>query len=119
QHERLVRLLEDHGGRVVVGGEHDAADRFYLAPTVVADPRPDSALMTEEIFGPILPVVTVRDAEEATAFVRGREHPLALYVFSTDEGVRAAFDRRTISGGMSVGAPLLHIAAPGLPFGGV
>ncbi|GGK63912.1 aldehyde dehydrogenase family protein [Ornithinimicrobium pekingense] len=119
QHDRLVGLLDGHGGRVVVGGHHDADDRYYLAPTVVADPDPGSALLTEEIFGPILPVLTVRDVHEATAFVRDREHPLALYVFSSDDDVRRAFDRGTISGGMSVGAPLLHIAAPGLPFGGV
>ncbi|WP_134773772.1 aldehyde dehydrogenase family protein [Ornithinimicrobium flavum] len=119
QHERLVGLLDGHGGRVVLGGEHDAADRFYLAPTVVVDPDLASPLMTEEIFGPVLPVVTVADAEAAAAFVREREHPLALYVFSDDEAVRRTFERRTTSGGMAVGVPLLHLATPELPFGGV
>ena len=119
QHERLVGLLDGHGGRVVLGGDHDADDRFYLAPTVVADPEPDSPLMTEEIFGPILPVLAVADAEAAAAFVREREHPLALYVFSDDEQTRRTFEQGTTSGGMAIGVPLLHLAAPELPFGGV
>lgn len=118
-HERLVGLLEGHGGQVVVGGEHDAADRHYLAPTVIADVDPASPLMQEEIFGPILPVLTVPDAAAAAEFVRDREHPLALYVFSADEQVRRTFEERTTSGGMAFGAPLLHVATPDLPFGGV
>ncbi|GAA1169831.1 aldehyde dehydrogenase family protein [Ornithinimicrobium humiphilum] len=119
QHARLVGLLDGHGGQVVIGGQHDAADRFFVAPTVIVDPAPDSAVLGEEIFGPILPLVTVADVEEATALVRAGEHPLALYVFSDDPAVRAAFTTGTTSGGMTIGAPLLHIAAPGLPFGGV
>ncbi|WP_131105286.1 aldehyde dehydrogenase family protein [Ornithinimicrobium sufpigmenti] len=118
-HDRLVGLLDGHGGEVVVGGEHDAQDRHYVAPTVIADPDPSSPLMQEEIFGPILPVVTVADAEAGVEFVRAREHPLALYVFSSDEQVRRTFEQRTTSGGMTIGAPLLHIVAPDLPFGGV
>jgi aldehyde dehydrogenase (NAD+) len=118
-HQRLVGLLDGHDGQVVVGGQHDAADRHYLAPTVIADVDPGSRLMEEEIFGPILPVLTVPDAEAAAEFVREREHPLALYVFSTDAQVRRTFEQRTTSGGMTIGAPLLHIAAADLPFGGV
>lgn len=118
-HERLLALLEGHGGQVVVGGEHDADDRHYLAPTVIADADPASPLMQEEIFGPILPVLTISDAAAAAEFIRQREHPLALYVFSSDEEVRDTFEQRTTSGGMSFGVPLLHVAAPELPFGGV
>lgn len=118
-HARLLGLLESHGGQVVVGGDHDAGDRHYLAPTIIADVDPASPLMQEEIFGPVLPVLTVADAGAAAAFIREREHPLALYVFSSDEQVRGTFEQRTTSGGMSFGAPLLHVAAPELPFGGV
>ena len=118
-HERLVGLLDGHGGQVVVGGQHDAADRHYLAPTVIADVDLGAPIMQEEIFGPILPVLTVADVDAATAFVREREHPLALYVFSSDEQVQQTFEERTTSGGMTIGAPLLHIAAHDLPFGGV
>lgn len=119
QHERLVGLLDGHGGAVHLGGGHDVSDRFYLAPTVVVDPDPGSPLMTEEIFGPVLPVLTVADAGAAADFVREREHPLALYVFSSDEQVREVFETRTTSGALTFGAPLLHAAVPDLPFGGV
>lgn len=119
QHERLVGLLEESGGEVVLGGEHDADDRFYLAPTILADVPRDAPLMQEEIFGPVLPVLTVADHEEAIRVIGEGGHPLALYVFSTDERVREAFEQRTTSGGMAFGAPLLHLAAPELPFGGV
>ncbi|WP_202879692.1 aldehyde dehydrogenase family protein [Ornithinimicrobium pratense] len=98
-HERLVGLLGGHGGEVVVGGEHDAQDRYFVAPTVIADPYPSAPLMQEEIFGPILPVLTVADAEAGAEFMREREHPLALYVFSSDEKVRRTFEQRTTSGG--------------------
>lgn len=118
-HARLVSLLESSGGRVVVGGEHDAADRFYLAPTVVTDVPADAELLHEEIFGPVLPVVAVADAQEALQVVRAGDRPLALYVFSEDARTRAAFEERTVSGGLAYGAPLLHLAVPGLPFGGV
>ena len=118
QHARLVELLHGAGGMVVTGGDHDAGER-YLAPTVVADVDPEAPIMQEEIFGPILPVLAVADAEAAAAFVREREHPLALYVFSEREEVREAFARRTTSGGMAFGATVVHVGAAQLPFGGV
>ncbi|MGO0576945.1 aldehyde dehydrogenase family protein [Ornithinimicrobium panacihumi] len=124
QHERLVALLEGAGGdgaagRVVLGGGHDRADRNYLAPTVVVDPPADCDLMAEEIFGPILPVVTVADADAAIAHIGAHERPLALYVFSDDPRTRRAFEEQTVSGGLAHGAPLIHLTVPGLPFGGV
>ena len=119
QHARLVDLLESSGGTVVVGGGHDAEDRHYLAPTVVTDVPLDAPLMTEEIFGPVLPVLTVADKDEAIALIGEREHPLALYVFSEDEQTRAAFESSTLSGGLAYGAAIIHLAVPGLPFGGV
>lgn len=119
QHERLVDLLGSTGGTVAVGGEHDVDDRNYLAPTVVVDPDLGAPVMTEEIFGPILPVVTVADAAEAIDLIGSRERPLALYVFSEDEDTRTAFEQETVSGGLAHGAPLIHLTVPGLPFGGV
>ncbi|MDO5740419.1 MAG: aldehyde dehydrogenase family protein [Ornithinimicrobium sp.] len=119
QHERLVALLESSGGEVVVGGGHDAADRNFLAPTVIADVPLDAGLMQEEIFGPILPVLTVADAAEAIAIIGSRERPLALYVFSEDDVTREAFESQTVSGGLAYGAALIHLTVPSLPFGGV
>ena len=118
QHARLVELLEGAGGTLVVGGQHDADER-YLAPTVLADVDPDAPITQEEIFGPVLPVITVADHQQAIEQIASRDHPLALYVFSEREEVREAFTRRTTSGGMAFGATVVHVGAAQLPFGGV
>lgn len=115
-HGRLVGLLES--GTAVVGGEHDASTR-YLAPTVLRDVMPESPVMQEEIFGPVLPILSVNDADEAIAFINGREKPLALYVFAQDGDVATRVLDETSSGGASVNATMFHVAVPGLPFGGV
>lgn len=115
-HGRLVSMLA--GEDIAVGGEHDTPSR-YLAPTVVIDPAPDSPLMTEEIFGPILPIVTVEDVDDAIAFVRDRPKPLALYVFSDDDDTVDRVLEQTSSGGVCVNHTIFHITPPDLPFGGV
>ena len=76
---RLTGLLDN--GTVVLGGNHDASDR-YLEPTILVDPSEDSAVMSEEIFGPILPILSFMDLEEVIGFVNARPKPLALYIFS-------------------------------------
>jgi aldehyde dehydrogenase (NAD+) len=118
-HDRLTGLL-DAGGfeRVVFGGDRDREERF-LAPTVVAGVDPASRLMADEIFGPILPVLRVPDIDRAIEFVAERPTPLALYVFSGDDGVVDRVIRHTRAGGVTVNHTLLHLAAPDLPFGGV
>ncbi|NEE02263.1 aldehyde dehydrogenase family protein [Phytoactinopolyspora halotolerans] len=115
-HDRLVGLLD--GASVVIGGRHDRASR-YLEPTVVDDVTTADALMSEEIFGPILPIVRVPDAGAAIEVVRSGPKPLTLYVFSDDRDVLRAFAHRTSSGALGVNVPLAHLAAPELPFGGV
>jgi aldehyde dehydrogenase (NAD+) len=115
-HDRLTRLLDS--GRVVVGGQADRASR-YLAPTVLADVPPDAPVMGEEIFGPILPVLRVRDADEAIRFVNARDKPLALYVFAGDGVIADRVIERTSSGGVTVNHTWLHLGCPELPFGGV
>ncbi len=114
---RLTALL-DGGGTPVLGGDTDAVDR-YIAPTVLTDVDPDSPIMREEIFGPLLPVLPVDDVDAAISFVNGRDKPLALYVFSEDDGVVDRVLTSTSSGGVTVNGTLLHLAVPGLPFGGV
>jgi aldehyde dehydrogenase (NAD+) len=113
--DRLVGLLPS--GTAAVGGDSDRATR-YIAPTVLRDVMPESPVMQEEIFGPLLPVVSVNDADEAIAFVNGREKPLALYVFA-DAGVADKVIDETSSGGAAVNATMFQVAVPGLPFGGV
>ncbi|MFI8280895.1 aldehyde dehydrogenase family protein [Streptomyces sp. NPDC085929] len=114
--DRLVALLDS--GRTVVGGGHDRARR-YVAPTVLADVAPDSPVMQEEIFGPILPIIEVAGLDEAIAFVNDRDRPLALYAFSPSEETRRRLSAETSSGGLGLGLPLAHLAVSDLPFGGV
>ncbi len=115
-HQRLMRMVDS--GQIVAGGEADE-EACYLAPTVLRDVPPDSPVMQDEIFGPILPVLKVADVEEAIRFVNARPKPLALYVFSGDSKVQEAVVTRTSSGGMSINHVWLHLANPDLPFGGV
>lgn len=118
-HERLSGLLADErSGRKHTGGSVDAADR-YIAPTLLIDPDHDAPVMTEEIFGPLLPVIAVDSIDDAVAFVNERPKPLALYVFSDDDDITADVLNRTTSGGAGVNNTLLHIGPPDLPFGGV
>ncbi|WP_083508755.1 aldehyde dehydrogenase family protein [Arthrobacter alpinus] len=110
-------LLEESGSALVAGGSTDAATR-YIAPTVVHVDA-ESALMKEEIFGPVLPLVSVESAQAAIEFINQREKSLSLYVFSEDAGVRDAFTLQTSSGALNFGVPVAHLSVPGLPFGGV
>jgi aldehyde dehydrogenase (NAD+) len=119
RHWRRLRALLDAGGysSVVCGGDGDEATR-YLAPTILAGVDRDAAVMGEEIFGPILPVLAVDDVEDAIGVVRSGDKPLALYVFG-DDAVAERVLESTSSGGACVNATLLHLAVPDLPFGGV
>ncbi|MFE1035824.1 aldehyde dehydrogenase family protein [Streptomyces sp. NPDC058807] len=114
--DRLSGLLDS--GRVVVGGGSDRS-RKYIAPTVLADVAPDAPVMREEIFGPVLPIVTVSGLDEAIDFVNDRDKPLALYVFSESDETRERFAAETSSGGLGHGLPLAHLTVSDLPFGGV
>jgi aldehyde dehydrogenase (NAD+) len=115
---RLVGLL-DAGGydTIACGGAHDRATR-YLAPTVLTGVDPGAAVMGEEIFGPLLPVVAVDDVDDAIAFVNQRDKPLALYVFGGDAATTKVVER-TSAGGVCINHAVLHVAVPELPFGGV
>jgi aldehyde dehydrogenase (NAD+) len=118
--QRLKTALERAvaaGARVAIGGRCDAASR-YIAPTVVTGVTLESPLMAEEVFGPILPVVTYRTLDEATAIMRAGGRPLALYVFARDRAAARALASAVPSGGVTVNNTMLHYAHPGLPFGG-
>jgi aldehyde dehydrogenase (NAD+) len=116
-HKRLVGMLGE-GGKVVVGGKHDEASR-YFAPTIVDGAPLESKVMTEEIFGPVLPIVRVKSIREAIDFVNARPKPLALYVFSSDKGAQEQVLQETSSGGACVNDTIAHLSVPELPFGGV
>lgn len=114
--ERLKGYIDD-AESIIYGGEYDPQERF-IAPTIIVNPDPQSPLMQEEIFGPILPVLTFGDTAQAAAFINGRPKPLALYYF----GKRRDGERllaRTTSGGACINDTIVHVANPFLPFGGV
>jgi len=113
--DRVVGYLSD--GEVVAGGAYDKAER-YIEPTLLANVSPTSAVMQEEIFGPILPMLTFEGREEIIRFITEREKPLALYYFG-DEKRGWRIIRRTSSGGACINDTIMHIANEGLPFGGV
>lgn len=117
-HDRLTGLLDGAGGTVVAGGGHDRSVR-YVAPTIVLDPDLDSRLMTEEIFGPVLPIVSIDSIDDAISFVNARPKPLALYVFSKATETADRVLERTSSGGACINHAVVHILPDGLPFGGV
>ena len=114
--QRLKGLLSS--GRVAIGGQFEE-DKKLLAPTVLVDVKPTDPAMQEEIFGPILPIMTVADEDEAIAFINTREKSLSLYAFTKNKAVAAKIISRTSSGGVTINDTLMHASAPGLPFGGV
>ncbi len=114
--DRLAGLLA--GENVVVGGEVDPSE-LYIAPTILRDVKPDSSIMGEEIFGPILPTMPVQNLEHAIDVINAGEKPLAAYIFTSDSGKTKEFLKRTSSGGACVNDALTHQAIAEAPFGGV
>jgi acyl-CoA reductase-like NAD-dependent aldehyde dehydrogenase len=119
RHTRRVQkmLQEDHGGSVVAGGEVDISAR-YVAPTLVLEPKKTSAMMTEEIFGPILPIVGVQSLPVAIEFINSRPRSLALYVFSGNKATTDFVIDKTHSGGACINDVIVHMLNEDLPFGG-
>ncbi|WP_197716860.1 coniferyl aldehyde dehydrogenase [Mesorhizobium sp. DCY119] len=124
-YDRLQDLIEGarkNGARIVEAGKNpgSAASRTRtIAPTLVIGAPDDSAIMEEEIFGPLLPVRTYSSIDEVIDFVNARPRPLALYYFGPEGADRAALLARTTSGNVGINNTLLHIAQDDLPFGGV
>ncbi|THU84797.1 NAD-aldehyde dehydrogenase [Dendrothele bispora CBS 962.96] len=115
---RVSGLLKNTKGTVVLGGETDEATKF-IAPTVIKDVKPDDALMSEEIFGPLLPIMPVDSIDEGIAYVNAHDHPLAIYAFTNDEQFKMKIFNSTQSGSAHVNETIIHPGAEGLPFGGV
>ena len=111
---RLTRLLE--GGNLLLGGQFRDG---RIAPTLVDGVDGSSPVMQEEIFGPILPLLTYRELEEVIAFVQGRPKPLALYLFTRSKQTENEILSRLSFGGGCVNDTLVHLASPHMPFGGV
>jgi aldehyde dehydrogenase (NAD+) len=103
---------------VFVGGQHEVKD-LYLAPTLLTEVKEDSPVMQDEIFGPILPILTYDNLGQAIEFIRQRPKPLALYIFSKDDKKVERVLEKVSAGGVTVNDTLMHIANAELPFGGV
>jgi coniferyl-aldehyde dehydrogenase len=118
---RLNGAIEEarKAGATILSHPDASGPNGKIAPTVVLDPPPEGLLMTEEIFGPILPVVPYRDLDDAVAFTRRFDRPLALYAFANSAREQEAVLGRITSGGVTLNGTLLHIAQDDLPFGGV
>lgn len=113
---RIISYLD--GQEVVHGGKHDVANK-YIEPTIVLNPAHDSLLMQQEIFGPILPIVTVKNISESIPFVNKRAKPLALYIFSKNKDFEQQVLTATSAGMVCINDGFMFAANPNLPFGGV
>jgi aldehyde dehydrogenase (NAD+) len=114
--DRLCSLIDDE--KVVLGGETDRRER-YIAPTFMDGVTMDDAVMAEEIFGPLLPIMPVASLEQAIERVSQRPNPLALYLFSTDPEEEDHVVERVSFGGGCINNTLAHLGDPKLPFGGI
>lgn len=118
---RIKRLLDGavaKGAKIAVGGTLEAADRT-VHPTMLTDVTPDMEIMQEEIFGPVVPVVTYRKLDEVIEYIERRDKPLALYVYSNNRKNIDEILNRTSSGGVTVNGFFSHYLENQLPFGGV
>ncbi|HBC7306430.1 TPA: aldehyde dehydrogenase [Staphylococcus aureus] len=117
-YHRLTSLLNSAQMNIVFGGHSDEDER-YIEPTLLDHVTNDSAIMQEEIFGPILPILTYQSLDEAIAFIHQRPKPLSLYLFSEDENATQRVINDLSFGGGAINDTLMHLANPKLPFGGV
>jgi aldehyde dehydrogenase (NAD+) len=114
--DRISALLQS--GTVAVGGQHDREAKF-IAPTVLTDVDVDSPVMQEEIFGPVLPILRVASLDEAIAFIRERDRPLAAYIFTKDSAAEDRFVSKVSCGSTCINDTMMFMAVDELPFGGV
>ena len=119
--DRIEGYLENAkglGAKVMAGGNTDRSKRF-IAPTVLCDVSIDSLVMKEEIFGPLMPIVTYKTMDEAIGFINKREKPLALYLFSYNKKNQKRLTEETSSGALVFNDCVIHHTNPHLPFGGI
>ncbi|XP_030516050.1 aldehyde dehydrogenase family 3 member H1-like [Rhodamnia argentea] len=117
---RLAKLLDEDGtsDKIVLGGQRDE-NNLRMAPTILLDVPEDSTIMQEEIFGPLLPILTVDDIQDSFHMINSKPKPLAAYIFSNDDGLQKQFVQNISAGGMLINDTVLHLTIPTLPFGGV
>ncbi|MFX3650198.1 MAG: aldehyde dehydrogenase [Paenibacillus sp.] len=116
--KRLTTLIERDQAKVIYGGASDEEDRF-IEPTLIDAESWDAATMEDEIFGPILPIISYRNLDEAIVEIVKRPKPLALYLFTSDTRIQDKVLREVSFGGGCINDTITHVANPRLPFGGV
>lgn len=114
--DRLVSLMQQ--GDIIAGGTTDEND-LYIAPTLIDNIDCSDEIMQEEIFGPVLPVLTYTEIQEAIDFINLHPKPLALYIFSNDKKFVNKILKSTSSGGVCINDTILHASSKNMPFGGV
>ena len=117
-------LNESHGGKVLAGVKSDEdikdAKNNWIPPTIIEDPNLESSIMTQEIFGPILPILTFKNIDDVIKFIKERPKPLAIYYFGClIRGNSCKIKKETSSGSFVVNEVAFQAVHPGLPFGGV
>ncbi|XP_073267230.1 aldehyde dehydrogenase family 3 member F1 isoform X2 [Populus alba] len=117
---RLKNLLSDSAvqNSIVYGGSMDEKNLF-VEPTILVDPPLDAAMMTEEIFGPLLPIITLDKVEDSIAFINSKPKPLAIYAFTNNEKFKRRMLSETSSGSLVFNDAVIQYAADALPFGGI
>ncbi|PQA86529.1 coniferyl aldehyde dehydrogenase [Hyphococcus luteus] len=116
----LVEEARDRGAKIVeIGSSNALYPQRKLPLTMIVDPPADAAVMKEEIFGPVLPVLPIGSTDEAIAYVNKGDRPLALYWYGESDAARDKVLEKTVSGGVTVNDALWHVAQENLPFGGV
>lgn len=114
--DALTRFLQD--GKIIYGGDTNKEDRFF-APTILEQVKDSDNVMQEEIFGPVLPVITYKNDHEAIEWIEKNPYPLALYMFTNNKKTASTFIRKIRFGGGCVNNTIIHLGNPELPFGGV
>ena len=114
--ERISSLID--GSPVYYGGKRDE-EKNKISATILFPVKPDEAVMQEEIFGPVLPVMEYEDLDQVISFIQQRPHPLALYVFSSKRSNIRKIHSSLIFGGGCVNDGIMHLVSHSLPFGGV
>lgn len=116
QFDRLVNLLDE--GKILIGGQSDRSDRF-IAPTLIDAVSPNSKIMTDEVFGPLLPILEYDQISEAIDFIKAKPKPLALYLFSSNKQKQERILQEISFGGGCFNDTIVQLGNPELPFGGV
>ncbi len=114
--QRIASYLAS--GEIVHGGDVDVENK-YIEPSIVLDPALDSAVMTDEIFGAVMPIITIESYEKAKAFVKEREKPLSSYIFTKNKQQSQNWIDEISSGSQCINDVIMFNAVPDLPFGGV